>query len=325
MSMAPAVRAGSIDDLQREGRLLTKVGSLPVLVVWHEGRPFAIEDRCPHLGFPLHQGTVEDGLVTCHWHHARFDLASGCTLDPWADDAIGFDVALEDGDGARRGAARADPVGRLRRRLQDGLEQRHHAGDGQGRPSGCWRREGRRRSSAPALDFGTDLPGRRVGLRASPCWSPWPTSCPRSTRRPAAGPRPWRWPSSAGTPGAAHPASRTGASATASHDLDQVARRGTGASSRPARPTRPNGRWPRSSTAGDLRRGRADDVRGRDRPRLHRRGPHAGLHQQGVRGASPSSAGSGRGSRDLARPPDLRRPTAARRAASGTTRTTWPP
>ena len=78
-----AVRAGTFDDLRRDGRLLTKVGSLPVLVVWHGDRPYAIEDRCPHLGFPLHQGTVEAGLLTCHWHHARFDLVSGCTLDPW--------------------------------------------------------------------------------------------------------------------------------------------------------------------------------------------------------------------------------------------------
>jgi nitrite reductase/ring-hydroxylating ferredoxin subunit len=123
MTFEQAVRAGSVDDLVREGRLLTKVGSLPVLVVWHEGRPYAIEDRCPHLGFPLHQGTVEAGLVTCHWHHARFDLASGCTLDPWADDAIGFDVALEDGQVLVAARHEADPVGRLRRRLQEGLEQ----------------------------------------------------------------------------------------------------------------------------------------------------------------------------------------------------------
>ena len=46
------------------------------------------------MGFPLHRGTVECGLVTCHWHHARFDLASGCTLDPFADDARAFDVAI---------------------------------------------------------------------------------------------------------------------------------------------------------------------------------------------------------------------------------------
>src|SRR5215510_15829580 len=74
-----------------------KAGSLAVVLLWHEGKGLAIEDRCPHMGFPLHQGTVEAGLLTCHWHHARFDLASGCTLDPWADDATGFDVAV-DGD-----------------------------------------------------------------------------------------------------------------------------------------------------------------------------------------------------------------------------------
>ena len=82
MTLEHAVRAGSLDDLQRDGRLLTKVGSLPVVVVWNGGRAFAIEDRCPHLGFPLHQGTVEAGLVTCHWHHARFDLAVGLHARP---------------------------------------------------------------------------------------------------------------------------------------------------------------------------------------------------------------------------------------------------
>ena len=123
MTLEHAVRAGSLDDLQRDGRLLTKVGSLPVLVVWNGGRAFAIEDRCPHLGFPLHQGTVEAGLVTCHWHHARFDLASGCTLDPWADDAVGFDVAVDDGAVLVAARPETDPVGRLQRRLRDGLEQ----------------------------------------------------------------------------------------------------------------------------------------------------------------------------------------------------------
>jgi nitrite reductase/ring-hydroxylating ferredoxin subunit len=121
--MNGAVLAGSRAALEREGRLLTKVGALPVVVVWHEGRAWAIEDRCPHLGFPLHRGTVESGLITCHWHHARFDLASGCTLDPWADDARGFSVDVDGDDVWVRPLADAEPVERLRRRLRDGLEQ----------------------------------------------------------------------------------------------------------------------------------------------------------------------------------------------------------
>ena len=91
------VDAGPVLDLRREGKLVTKVGDHPVVVFWHDDRPYAIEDRCPHLGFPLHRGTVEAGPVTCRWHHARFDLESGCTLDLFADDARPFDSAIEDG------------------------------------------------------------------------------------------------------------------------------------------------------------------------------------------------------------------------------------
>jgi nitrite reductase/ring-hydroxylating ferredoxin subunit len=117
-----SVRAGSLSELQSAGRLLTKVGTLPVVVFWDDDAAFAIEDRCPHLGFPLHQGTVEAGLVTCHWHHARFDLVSGCTLDLWADDARGFDVEIHGDDVFVRARVHADPVGHLQARLRNGLE-----------------------------------------------------------------------------------------------------------------------------------------------------------------------------------------------------------
>jgi hypothetical protein len=49
------------------------------------------------MGFPLSRGTVRDGLLTCHWHHARFDLAGGGTLDPFADNVRSFAVEV-DGD-----------------------------------------------------------------------------------------------------------------------------------------------------------------------------------------------------------------------------------
>ena len=117
-------RAGSLSELRLAGQLRTKVGRHPVVVFWHEERAWAIEDRCPHLGLPLHQGTVESGMVTCHWHHARFDLSSGCTLDPWADDAPAYHVDIRDGDVFVRPKLVPDVKGRLRGRLEDGLEDR---------------------------------------------------------------------------------------------------------------------------------------------------------------------------------------------------------
>jgi nitrite reductase/ring-hydroxylating ferredoxin subunit len=115
------VRAGSLEQLREAGQLLTKVGALPVVVFWRDGEAWAIEDRCPHMGFPLRQGTVDAGLVTCHWHHARFDLVTGCTLDPFADDARAFDVFVDGDDVFVDARDAGDPVAHLWRRLDDGL------------------------------------------------------------------------------------------------------------------------------------------------------------------------------------------------------------
>ena len=43
-----------------------------VAVFYNDGKAFAVENRCPHMGFPLHRGSVEDGILTCYWHHDRF-------------------------------------------------------------------------------------------------------------------------------------------------------------------------------------------------------------------------------------------------------------
>src|SRR5215218_4327005 len=58
---------------------------------------YAVDNRCPHMGFPLHKGSVCDGILTCHWHHARFDLESGGTFDPFADDLQTYEVIESDG------------------------------------------------------------------------------------------------------------------------------------------------------------------------------------------------------------------------------------
>jgi hypothetical protein len=75
------------------------------------------------MGFPLHRGTVENGLVTCNWHHARFDLLSGGTLDPWADDVRAYPVEVDDGRVVVVAEPDPDRVAHLLRRLDEGLEQ----------------------------------------------------------------------------------------------------------------------------------------------------------------------------------------------------------
>ncbi len=51
-------------------------------MIFHDhGKIFAVDNRCPHMGFPLDRGTFKDCILTCHWHHARFDLNTGGTFD----------------------------------------------------------------------------------------------------------------------------------------------------------------------------------------------------------------------------------------------------
>ena len=117
------IRVGTLAELQAKGMMVVQGTRCPLLVIHDRGGIFALDNRCPHLGFPLHRGSVEDGILTCHWHHARFDLASGCTFDLWADDIPTAAVELRDGVVWVAPETRfADGESHWRNRLHEGLE-----------------------------------------------------------------------------------------------------------------------------------------------------------------------------------------------------------
>ena len=91
------VRVGTLEELEARGVIVVQAADRPVAVFAHEGKVSAVDNRCPHMGFPLHRGTVKDGILTCHWHEARFDLCGGCTFDLWADDVPAYDTEVRDG------------------------------------------------------------------------------------------------------------------------------------------------------------------------------------------------------------------------------------
>ena len=116
------VFAGSLEQLKAKGRLVLHGHHRPILVIYDRARVFALDNRCPHMGFPLERGSLDDGILTCHWHHARFDLESGCTFDLWADDVPICPVEIRDGDvWVKPTFGQADPASHWRQRLSDGL------------------------------------------------------------------------------------------------------------------------------------------------------------------------------------------------------------
>ena len=117
------VRVARLTDVQEAGCMATRVEGHTLALFDCGDKIYAVDNRCPHMGFPLHRGTVKNGILTCHWHHARFDLASGGTFDQFADDVRGFPVQIRDGQVWVDLTLRVDERVHQRQRLRDGLER----------------------------------------------------------------------------------------------------------------------------------------------------------------------------------------------------------
>jgi nitrite reductase/ring-hydroxylating ferredoxin subunit len=118
------IRVGTVEEVKQRRAMVIAGSDRPVAIFYHQEHIYAVDNRCPHMGFPLHRGTTDDGILTCHWHHARFDLASGCAFDLWADDIPTYPVEIRHGEVwvtvQANGTQAAD---RWQRRLRQGMEQ----------------------------------------------------------------------------------------------------------------------------------------------------------------------------------------------------------
>lgn len=121
--VAGLLHIGPLTEVEARGCTPVTGAGHTLAVFAHAGRVYALDNRCPHMGFPLSQGTVQDGILTCHWHHARFDLASGDTFDLFAGDIPRFDVVIKDGEVyVDTSPPRTDAASVWARRLDEALE-----------------------------------------------------------------------------------------------------------------------------------------------------------------------------------------------------------
>ena len=90
------LRASTLAELQEQGVVTATGQGHTIAVFWHNERAYAVDNRCPHMGFPLARGICEDGVLTCYWHYARFDLDSGGAFDIWAGDVRTYPVTVRD-------------------------------------------------------------------------------------------------------------------------------------------------------------------------------------------------------------------------------------
>jgi len=115
------VSVARFDDLKTKGSITVHPDGKAIVLFLYGDTVYAVDNRCPHMGFPLDKGSVEEGILTCHWHHARFDLASGGAFDLWADDIDAFPVEVRDGEIYVDTSANSNSIDHQRNRLRDGL------------------------------------------------------------------------------------------------------------------------------------------------------------------------------------------------------------
>ena len=286
------VRAGSLDELRKEGRLLTKVGSLPVVVFWHDGT--RVRDRGP-LPAPRLPAAPGHGRGRArHLPLAPRPLrprrrAARSTSGPTTPAAS---TSTVDGDDVFVARPRRRRSGR--RTSSRGCATASRTASRSSSPSRC---SACSTPASPARDRAHRrrvrhaLPRRGLGRRPHRARRDGQRAPPPRPRRPRARARarPRVRRARHAQPRAALP----GRPARRRDDVpvDRLARVVPALRRHPLGATRPSAR---STTAlaepGRLGRRRGDDVRGGHRPRLHRRRPHDRLHEQGVRGARPRRA-----------------------------------
>jgi nitrite reductase/ring-hydroxylating ferredoxin subunit len=72
------VRVAALSELPGEGiGHAVKAEGLEIALFRWNDRVYAVEDLCPHLGFPLSEGMMYKGEVICSWHGWHVNLKDG--------------------------------------------------------------------------------------------------------------------------------------------------------------------------------------------------------------------------------------------------------
>jgi nitrite reductase/ring-hydroxylating ferredoxin subunit len=74
-------KAATLSELREKGVRLLRIGGKQI-ALFDSGRGIrACDNRCPHEGYPLTEGSVSaDCILTCNWHNWKFDLEDGRNL-----------------------------------------------------------------------------------------------------------------------------------------------------------------------------------------------------------------------------------------------------
>ena len=97
--MPSFVKVATTDEIPPGCARLVEVNGNEIALFNIGGTFHAIENSCTHVGGPLCEGEIQGAEVTCPWHGATFDIATGRALGPPAFEAVNrYEVRVEGSD-----------------------------------------------------------------------------------------------------------------------------------------------------------------------------------------------------------------------------------
>ena len=85
-----------VTEIPEGGARTVKRGGKQIAMFRAGEEVHAVDNRCPHEGYPLASGTVQDGILTCEWHNWKFRLCDG-VCEMGGEDVQHYPARVEDG------------------------------------------------------------------------------------------------------------------------------------------------------------------------------------------------------------------------------------
>ncbi len=92
------VKVTTVDGISEGKPKAVKVEGHSIALFRHQGKVYATDNQCPHMGYPLTKGLVRNGVLTCDWHGWSYDMEGGGCFTGGCDDLATFPVDLRNGN-----------------------------------------------------------------------------------------------------------------------------------------------------------------------------------------------------------------------------------
>lgn len=93
------VTIATVDEIPNGERMQLEIDDISLVVFNIGGKYFAIGDQCSHDKGPLGNGELEDNVIVCPRHGARFDVSDGMIQNyPAYEDIPAYPVRVVEGE-----------------------------------------------------------------------------------------------------------------------------------------------------------------------------------------------------------------------------------